>query len=71
MGTVTTMCPTTSKQVSMGTKINPLAFRMLPAARRFTFHCWLCGHNHEWSTRWASLVADDAPELTDMVPHSE
>jgi hypothetical protein len=71
MGIVTTMCPTTGKQVSTGAKINPLAFRMLPAARHFAFHCWLCGHDHEWSRRWAILVEDDAPELADMVPHSE
>ena len=48
MGIVSTMCPTTGKQVSTGVNLDRRAFRMLPASRHFSFHCWLCGHEHEW-----------------------
>ena len=65
MGIVTTMCPRTGKQVSTGVRLNPSAFRMLPTTRHFAFHCWLCGQDHEWSRRWATLVDDNASKLAD------
>ena len=71
MGIVTTMCPTSGKQVSTGVNLDRRAFRMLPANRHFSFHCWLCGHEHEWTTRWATLVEERDPALADALPHSE
>ena len=71
MGTVTTMCPRSGKQVSTGVQLNGQAFRMLPANRRFGFHCWLCGHEHEWSRRWAVFVEEGDRALADTRPHLE
>jgi hypothetical protein len=71
MGTVTTMCPRTGKQVSTGVKLDRLAYRMLPATRHFVFNCWLCGHEHEWSKRWAVFVEEGDPALADALPHSD
>ena len=71
MGTVTTMCPSTGKRVSTGVKLGRQAFRMLPATRHFVFHCWLCGHEREWSRRWAVFVEEGDRALADALPHSD
>ena len=71
MGIVSTMCPTTGKQVSTGVNLDRRAFRMLPASRHFSFHCWLCGHEHEWTTGCATLVEERDTALADALPHSE
>jgi hypothetical protein len=71
MGIVTTTCPRTGKQVSTGVNLDRGAFRMLPANRHFTFHCWLCGHEHEWTTRWARLVEERDPALADALRHTQ
>jgi len=71
MAIVTTMCPRTGKRVSTGIYLDGRAFRMLPATRHFAFHCWLCGHEHEWSTRWATLIEERDPALVDALSHSE
>ena len=55
MGTVTVMCPQTGKQVSTGLELDRRAFTALPLTRHFVFHCWLCGREHEWTRRWATL----------------
>ncbi len=65
MSIVTIMCPKTGKQVSTGVEMDPRAFRGMPLTRRFTFHCWMCGHEHEWTKRWATLLEEGDPVLAD------
>jgi len=55
MAIVIIMCPQTGKQVSTGVEMDRTGFNALSYSRRFVFHCWLCGREHEWSKRWASL----------------
>jgi hypothetical protein len=38
-------------------------FNALPLNRHHTFHCWQCGHEHDWSRRWATLVEDEQPAV--------
>ena len=68
MGTVTIMCPRTGKQVSTGVEMDTRAFRSLSATQHFAFRCWLCGHEHEWSKRWATLVSQYDRELAERYP---
>jgi hypothetical protein len=70
MRTVTIMCPQTGKQVSTGVEMDLRAFQSLPPSRHFISHCWLCGHEHEWSKRWATLRDERDPVLADAAPHS-
>jgi hypothetical protein len=51
MAIVTIMSPRTGKQVSTGIDGSPRLFKALPSTRHFVFHCWRCGHEHEWSRR--------------------
>jgi hypothetical protein len=62
MSIVTIMCPKTGKKVSTGVEMDRRAFRGLPLARHFVFHCWLCGQEHEWSKRWATLLDERADD---------
>jgi hypothetical protein len=57
MGIITILCPRTGKQVSTGVEIDRARFDRLRESR-FTMTCWLCGHEHEWSKRWANFVED-------------
>ena len=68
MSTVTIMCPQTGKQVSTGVEMDRLAFTALPVTRHFSFHCWLCGGEHDWSRRWATLVDEHNPVLAEALP---
>ena len=56
IGIVTTMCPTTGRHARTGVEMDRLTFNALRLNRHHTFHCWLCGHKHDWSRRWATLV---------------
>jgi hypothetical protein len=59
MAAVTIMCPQTGKHVSTGMEMDRARFNALSYSRRFVFHCWLCGREHEWSKRWATLADRD------------
>ena len=65
MGTVSVMCPQTGKQVSTGLELDRLGFTALPLTRHFAFHCWICGREHEWTRRWATLHEQRDPEVAD------
>jgi len=58
MPLVTIMCPTTGRRTSTGVEMDRRTFNALPLNRHHSFHCWLCGHEHHWSRRWAMLVED-------------
>ena len=66
MGTVTVMCPHTGKQVSTGLELDRPAFTALPLTQHYVFHCWLCGHEHEWTRRWATLRDQRDPALAEV-----
>jgi hypothetical protein len=68
MAIVTIMCPRTGKHVSTGIELDRLAFNALPDTRHFATRCWLCGGEHEWSRRWATLVDERDPALADASP---
>ena len=68
MGMVTIMCPRTGKQVSTGVELDRFAFNALPVTRHFTTRCWLCGGEHEWSKRWATLMDERSSELAEALP---
>jgi hypothetical protein len=70
MAIVTIMCPQTGKQVSTGVEMDRTGFNALSYSRRFVFHCWLCGREHVWSKRWASLAEKSEQVLSGVLDHS-
>jgi len=70
MAIVTIMCPRTGKQVSTGIELDLFAFNALPIARHFATRCWVCGGEHEWSKRWATLVDEGDAALAYALPRS-
>jgi len=67
MSIVAIMCPRTGKQVSTGLEMDRLGFNALPGTRHFVFRCWLCGHEHQWSKRSATLVDQRDAALADSL----
>ena len=57
MGIITILCPRTGKQVSTGIELDRARFDRMRETR-YTMSCWLCGGEHVWSKRWATLVED-------------
>lgn len=66
MGLITILCPRTGQQVSTGVEADRTTFDRMPMVRA-TMRCWLCGGEHSWSKRWATLVDEDDPLIRDLV----
>ena len=62
MAVITILCPRTGKQVSTGIETTRDNFEAMPMVSA-TMRCWVCGGEHTWSKRWATLVEDEAPEM--------
>lgn len=69
MGVITIQCPRTGRRVSTGIASDREYFDRL-GGDQFTLQCWICGGEHVWSKRWATLSSDrrqsfEALELTE------
>jgi len=58
MGVITIQCPRTGRRVSTGIAIEREYFDRMRETQ-FTLQCWLCGGEHVWSKRWATLSSDN------------
>jgi len=71
MAIIVTMCSQTGRQVSTGIEMDAASFNALPCTRHFAYDCWLCGNQHEWSRRWATLVDEPGLDVAaQTLPHS-
>ena len=62
MGIVAVLCPKTSRHISTGIELDRVAFEAFPVTTR-SVDCWVCGGQHSWSRRWATLIACDDPTV--------
>ncbi len=59
MGVVMILCPRSGQKVSTGVEFSEREFNALPPSKHMTMRCWMCGGDHEWSSRWATYVDDE------------